>query len=52
MKKVFAAALAAVLSMNTVCTAFAATKLEAPQVWWSEEWEAVPEWSRVEDAGG
>lgn len=52
MKKVFAAALAAVLSMNTVCTAFAATKLEAPQVWWSEEWEAVPEWSRVEDSGG
>ena len=47
MKKVFAAALAAVLSMNTVCTAFAATKLEAPQVWWSEEWEALYGYGRL-----
>ena len=53
MKKVFAAAAAAVLSMNMVFSAFAATKLEAPtNVQWSEDAEATMQWDRVEDAGG
>ena len=53
MKKVFAAAAAAVLSMNMVFSAFAATKLEAPEfVRWSSDEEARPEWASVDGAGG
>ena len=53
MKKVFAAAAAAVLSMNMVFSAFAATKLEAPtNVQWKEGAEATMQWDRVENAAG
>lgn len=44
--------MAAVLSMSMVFSSLAAEKLEAPTVFWSEEREALPQWSRVENAAG
>ena len=52
MKKTLAAAMAAVLSMSMVFSSLAAEKLEAPTVFWGEEREALPQWSRVENAAG
>lgn len=52
MKKILSAAMAAVLSMSMAFSSLAATKLEAPTVFWGEKREALPQWSRVEGAAG
>lgn len=50
MKKRFAAPLAAVLAMSMAFSSLAAVKLDTPIVRWSSEGEALPEWTRVENA--
>ncbi len=50
MKKRFAAPLAAVLAMSMAFSSLAAVKLDTPVVRWSSEREALPEWTRVENA--
>lgn len=53
MKKVLSAAMAVALSMGMVFNSLAATKLPTPaNVQWSPNREALPQWSRVEDAAG
>lgn len=52
MKKRFAAALAAVLAMSMVFPSLALTKLATPEVRWNSDQEALPEWTRIEDASG
>ena len=50
MKKRFAAPLAAVLAMSMAFSSLAAVKLDTPVVRWSSKREALPEWTRVENA--
>lgn len=50
MKKLYTAIMAAALSVSMVSSSLAATQLAAPQVRWSTSKEAVPEYSRVENA--
>ena len=50
MKKRFAAPLAAVLAMSMAFSSLAAVKLDTPVVRWNSEREALPEWTRVENA--
>ena len=50
MNKRFAAPLAAVLAMSMAFSSLAAVKLDTPVVRWSSEREALPEWTRVENA--
>ena len=50
MKKRFVAPLAAVLAMSMAFSSLAAVKLDTPVVRWSSKREALPEWTRVENA--